>query len=169
MRSGGGVVLELTVAIVLSFPLMIWGKEKGGERRNDDPHKVRGGDQISPARAPRSTHIGRSVSRSVICVPHLHRRRGAASASGYPCTSPAQYLTLTRVWMTSSSKGKTCLKTYVRAEGGSIVASAPKRLVASVEDWLKRRRRAREERRRDQSCERKGGWVRDVGVMTCVQ
>lgn len=40
----------------------------------------------------------------------------------------------------------------MRAEGGAMVASALKRFVASAEAWLKRRRRAREERRRDQSC-----------------
>ena len=44
-----------------------------------------------------------------------------------------------------------------------MVASAPNRLVDSAEAWLKRRRRAREERRRDQSCiGRKKG--EDTGV-----
>ena len=38
-----------------------------------------------------------------------------------------------------------------RVEGGSMVARAPNRFVASAEAWLKRRRRARDERRRDQS------------------
>jgi hypothetical protein len=44
----------------------------------------------------------------------------------------------------------------VRAEGGEMLPSALDRLVASAEAWLKRRRRAREDRRRDQSCLRVG-------------
>jgi hypothetical protein len=39
----------------------------------------------------------------------------------------------------------------VRAEGGEMLPSALDRFVASAEAWLKRRRRAREDRRRDQS------------------
>jgi hypothetical protein len=58
---------------------------------------------------------------------------------------------LTRAWMTSSSKGRTCSRTCARAVGGAMLPRTPYRLVASAEAWLKRRSRAREERRRDQS------------------
>lgn len=44
----------------------------------------------------------------------------------------------------------------MRAAGGAIDASAPKRFATSAETWLKRRRRASEERRRDHSCEDDG-------------
>lgn len=50
----------------------------------------------------------------------------------------------------------------MRAEGDSIIASAPKTSVGSAGAWLKRR--AQEgEGRRDQSCEKKGMWVRECG------
>jgi len=67
---------------------------------------------IRPTRAPRSIHIWRSASRRALRARRLHRRRSAPSASVYPCASPAQYLT--RAWMTSSSKGRTCSRTCAR-------------------------------------------------------
>lgn len=45
-----------------------------------------------------------------------------------------------------------CSKTWVRVEGGWMECRTVKRLVVSAEVWLKRRRRAREETRRYQSC-----------------
>jgi hypothetical protein len=66
----------------------------------------------------------------------------------------------------------------VRVAVGSIVVRAPYRFVASAETWLKRRRRAREDRRRDQSYlgegkgKGKGGSVREgverSGMWACV-
>lgn len=100
--------------------------------------------------APRSFHIGTRVGSFPDCLHWiLHFLSNAFKTSRYPIWSPAQYLK--RVCMTSSSKGTRRSNTYSRVSGGSMALRTAKRLVHSAEVWLKRRRRARHDRRRCQS------------------
>lgn len=101
--------------------------------------------------APRSFHIGTSVGSdpdSLHLILHFFNR--ALNTSRYPMWSPAQYFK--RVCITSSSKGRTRSKTYSRASGGSMALRAVKRLVHSAEVWLNKRKRAKQDSRRCQSC-----------------
>jgi hypothetical protein len=75
----------------------------------------------------------------------LHILTSLTSSSKYPLASPAQYMVRAR--NTSSSYG-----TIWRSEdGGETVPSTAHRFEHSAVAWLKRRIRAREERRSDQS------------------
>src|SRR5260221_1294297 len=57
---------------------------------------------------PHSIHIWRSASRHAHPAHgvYTYQRRNTPSASAYPCASLAPYLT--RAWMASRSKGRTC-------------------------------------------------------------
>ena len=99
---------------------------------------------------PRSFHIGTRVGSFPDCLHfNLHFLSNAYKASKYPIWSPAQYHK--RVCITSSSKGRRRSKTYSRVSGGFMALRTANKLVHSAEVWLKRRRRARHDRRRCQS------------------
>lgn len=110
--------------------------------------------------APRSFHIGTRIGSFPDCLHFiLHFLSNAFRTSRYPIWSPAQYLK--RVCMTSSSKGRRRSRTYSRASGGSMAWRAANKLVHSAEVWLKRRRRARHDKRRCQSYKLICNWIYD--------
>ena len=120
-RGGGGVAPDLTVSIAISAPLIIWYKEKGGERRNVDLDKVRGGDQHHACAA-----LNLHLTRLALCVRRLHRRREERTGVTVQVINPVLDACVDDVEL----EGMDMLEEVrARGRGDSIVASAPKGLV----------------------------------------